>query len=129
MPCRDFRFGRDFCVILNSPAAQPLVVEDEQQVAQLPASPSTLQVDVERFQFSSRYSSEDRTFGSLDNSLRVIVEWKAYHPSMTSGSATSRMILRHRASHLAELMSARSQRPEGFNVLGCVGYFDQVDRE
>lgn len=48
---------------------------------------------------------------------------------MTSGSATSRMILRHRASHLAELMSGRSQRPEGFNVLSCAGYFDQVDRE
>ena len=106
-------------------AYQMLALDDERQLPYSFAY-STLQLDPDRFQFSSRYSSDDRTLSSFDNSPRAIIEWKVYHPDMLSGSATSRVVLRNRASHLAELMSCRSPRPENFNILTCMGYFDQV---
>jgi hypothetical protein len=48
---------------------------------------------------------------------------------MLSGSQTARVTLRNRVSHLAELMSCGTQRPEGFNILTCIGYFDQTSSE
>ncbi|KAF5715669.1 hypothetical protein FMUND_6736 [Fusarium mundagurra] len=48
---------------------------------------------------------------------------------MLSGSLTARATLRNRACHLAELMSHRTQRPSGFNILTCIGYFDQAISE
>ncbi|KAK2735762.1 hypothetical protein FQN57_001142 [Myotisia sp. PD_48] len=111
-------------------AYQLLALEEGQQSPlSLGSTPSTLLLDASRFQLSNRHSSEARTLADFDSSLRVIVEWKGYHPGLLSGSATARMTLRHRVSHLAELMSHRTQRPEGFNILTCISYFDQASLE
>jgi hypothetical protein len=110
-------------------AYQMLSSEEEGQPSLSPARFSTLELDASRFQFSNLYSSPARTFAELDNSRKVIVEWKGYHPGILSGNATARLTLRHRVDHFAVLMSHHSPRPEAFNTLTCIGYFDQPSRE
>ncbi|KAI6785915.1 uncharacterized protein J7T54_006254 [Emericellopsis cladophorae] len=110
-------------------AYQMLALEEEGYDSRPPALPSSLQLDEGRIQLSTRHATKERTLANLDGNRRVIVEWKSYHPSMLSGSHTARQTLRNRVTHLAELMSSRTQRPDGFNVLTCVGYFDQASSE
>lgn len=90
---------------------------------------SQLYLDEGRISFSTRYTSEERTFSSLEGNGHIIVEWKDYHQEMLSGSATARITVKYRASHLAELMSARSQLPKGLRILTCIGYFDQAPQQ
>ncbi|KAG9255095.1 uncharacterized protein F5Z01DRAFT_74472 [Emericellopsis atlantica] len=110
-------------------AYQLLALEEEEHDSRPPALLSSLQLDEGRIQLSTRHATKERTLANLDGDTRVIVEWKSYHPSMLSGSLTARQTLRNRVTHLAELMSSNTQRPDGFNVLTCVGYFDQASSE
>jgi serine/threonine protein kinase len=112
-------------------AYQTWALEEERR----PSNPAPLQslssveLDASKFQFSDRYTTAARTLASID-SRRVIVEWRSYHPDMLSGSATLQISLRNRVNHLAILLSDRTPRPaEGFNILTCMGYFDQVAQE
>lgn len=109
-------------------AYQMLAMEDEKLQQPPPYPNSPIYLDESRFRFSTRYTSDSRTLSGLDNT-RALVEWKAYHPALLSGSAASRLTIRHRVTHLAELMSDRSRRPAGFNVLTCRGYFDQPTQQ
>ncbi|KAM6513841.1 hypothetical protein FALCPG4_015050 [Fusarium falciforme] len=108
---------------------QMLALEGERPISHPPALSSALQLDESRFQLSTRHSTMDCTLAKFDSGLHVLIEWKSYHPSMLSGSQTARVTLRNRVCHLAELMSRRTQRPEGFNILTCIGYFDQTTSE
>lgn len=110
-------------------AYQMLALEEEESTSRPPELSSSLQIDEPRVQLSTKHSTRERTLANLDNNTRVIVEWKSYHPSMLSGSHTARQTLRSRVSHLAELMSSRTQKPDGFNILTCAGYFDQASSE
>jgi len=111
-------------------AYQMLTLAEEQQHLHYPPVLSApLLLDASLFKLSTRYSSTDRTFAKFDSSQYVIIEWRSYHASMLSGSQTAQITLRNRVSHLAELMSRRTQRPEGFNILTCKGYFDQISSE
>ena len=110
-------------------AYEMTVLEEEQQLSPSRTSRSNLKLDANRFELSTRYTSSSRTFAKLDKTLQVIVEWKAYAPNMLSGSATARSTIRHRASHLAELLSRHTPRPHGFNVLTCAGYFEDDRQE
>ncbi|KAL5603556.1 hypothetical protein FOVSG1_006306 [Fusarium oxysporum f. sp. vasinfectum] len=108
---------------------QMLAFEEERPISYPPALSSALQLDESRFQLSTRHSTMERTLADFDSDLRVLIEWKSYHQSMLSGSQTARATMRNRACHLAELMSRRTQRPVGFNILTCIGYFDQATSE
>ncbi|KAF9894838.1 hypothetical protein FE257_004459 [Aspergillus nanangensis] len=110
-------------------AYQMMALGHEQDLSSSSPLSSPLELDPGRLQFSNRYTSPERVFGSLDGSHRILVEWKPYDPSTVTGGATARVLLRHRASHLAELMSSRSQRPVNFNILTCAGYFDQIENQ
>jgi hypothetical protein len=70
--------------MIKKKVCQVFALVPEQQNSFLVPSMSTLEIQPNRFQFSSRYSSEARTLATLDNSTKVIVEWKGYHPSMIS---------------------------------------------
>ncbi|PWW78200.1 hypothetical protein C7212DRAFT_364308 [Tuber magnatum] len=72
--------------------------------------------------FIPRQTSRERSL-ALHGGKMVMVEWKPY-PLDASGRETE--IISQRADNLARQLHVSTTRPENWNILPCLGYFDDA---